>query len=297
MQNRSYRGRLAPSPTGFLHPGHLATFLKAASRSRERQGTLLYRMEDLDGARCRLQYDEACLEDLRPFMNWQEGPDIGGPFGPYRQSERLKSGIYHKYWKILRDKGFIYPSPHSRKEIRSHLRDGEDLDTGDILFPQELRRPAADALAFSDPGNTAFRFRVEPQTIEFTDLNLGCVTFQAGQDFGDFLIWSNQGYPSYEFAVVVDDHLMEITEVVRGQDLLLSTARQLLIYRALGWSPPDFYHCSLLRTGDGQRLSKRRGSCTLRSLQERGWTVPALKEACQGSQPNSALIEAISGDF
>lgn len=289
-----YRGRLAPSPTGYLHPGHLATFLKAHERCRERQGTLLYRMEDLDPSRCKPEYDAACLKDLKVFLDWDEGPEEGGPAGPYRQSERLRQGIYLQYWKKLRDGGFIYPCPYSRKQIQEFARStaaGRGIH-GEQIYPAGLRNPAEESLKYNEP-SMAFRFRVDDRMVSFFDVRLGELKYHAGRDFGDFLIWSADGYPSYEFAVVVDDHLMQITEVVRGEDLLLSTARQLLVYEALGWQPPDFYHCPLVRMPDGRRLSKRKGSTTLRGLMESGWSADKLIQAVRSEVPHRQLMESL----
>ncbi|MCB1139516.1 MAG: hypothetical protein KDK23_12200 [Leptospiraceae bacterium] len=293
-----YRGRLAPSPTGYLHPGHLSTFLTAWRRCRQADGILLYRMEDLDRSRCRPEFDRACLEDLALFLNWDEGPDSDGAMqrsGPYRQSERHERGLYLEYWKRLRDGGFIYPAPYSRSEIQKAARKtGVGPGThGEQIFPPILRHPTSEALEFEEPGNMAFRFRVPDRSILFDDVRLGRTGFHASRDFGDFLVWSPEGYPSYEFSVVVDDHLMRITEVVRGEDLLLSTARQLLVYEALDWQPPAFYHCALLRSRDGQRLSKRKGSTTLRGLLSAGWTVADLLNSLEeGFSP--ALLDSIS---
>lgn len=294
-----YRGRLAPSPTGYLHPGHLSTFLTAWRRCRQANGVLLYRMEDLDRSRCRPEYDRACLEDLALFLDWDEGPDRPGADrkpGPYRQSERHDQGLYLEYWKRLRDGGFIYPAPYSRSEIQvAAAETGVGRGShGEQIFPEILRQPPSSALEFEKPGKMAFRFRVPDASILFDDVRLGETGFHAGRDFGDFLVWSPEGYPSYEFAVVVDDHLMGITEVVRGEDLLLSTARQLLVYEALGWKPPAFYHCALLRSRDGRRLSKRKGSTTLRGLLSAGWSATELLNAMDEGFRNSALLDSIS---
>ena len=296
MKKTRYRGRLAPSPTGFLHPGHLSTFLMAARRSRENDGTLILRMEDLDRARCKKEYDDAALEDLSHFLTWDEGPDLGGPFQPYRQSQRFSENIYLEFWRRLRDGGWIYPCNYTRREIRArqselNLKAGP---TGEIPFPVQLRSDPAQSRDFDQPGRQAFRFRIPSEKVAFLDHYLGSLEYDAGQEFGDFLIWSVEGYPSYEFAVVVDDALMGITEVVRGQDLLLSTARQILIYRALQLSIPEFFHCPLLKDAKGERLAKRKGSATIRSLLQNGWSVHRISESCMADSPDPDLIQAIS---
>lgn len=265
----AYRGRLAPTPTGHFHIGHARTFWIAQQRAKDHAGTLVLRNEDLDRDRCKAQFVTAMLEDFRWLgLNWQEGPGIGGPYGPYEQSRRGE--YYLEVWKQLHATGSIYPSPHSRKELQSALlapHEGDD----EPIFPTELRPPIDEGRHAADPGDVNWRFRVpDGRLIEFVDACAGKFVRIAGVDFGDFLVWRKDGFPSYELAVVADDHAMAITEVVRGEDLLTSTARQLLLYEALGWTPPGFYHCSLVRDEHGQRLAKRSGALAIRSLRERG---------------------------
>jgi glutamyl-tRNA synthetase len=146
----------------------------------------------------------------------------------------------------------------------------------EVIFPAALR--PADWRPVAEPGAVNWRFRVpDGETIVFVDQRLGPQKFTAGQDFGDFIVWRRDGVPSYDLAVVADDHAMAITEVVRGEDLLLATAKQLLLYRALGWDSPAFYHCPLVRDGAGRRLAKRDGALSLRSLRQRGLTPEAVR--------------------
>jgi glutamyl-tRNA synthetase len=213
------------------------------------------------------------LDDLRWFgLHWQEGPDVGGPFAPYVQSDRCP--LYLASWHALATAGVIYPSPHSRKDIAAALvaphDDPQDVGDGEQIFPPALRPSQTFSLPAS-PGEVNWRFRVpDGEVIAFEDARHGRVERTAGIDFGDFLIWRKDGYPSYELAVVHDDHAMEITEVVRGEDLLTSTARQLLLYRALGWDPPTFCHCPLIRDEHGQRLAKRTDAVSLAMLRASG---------------------------
>jgi len=274
LSSTPYRGRIAPSPSGLLHRGHARTFWVAAERCRRQDGTLVFRMEDLDPRRSQDVFAEAALEDLAWLgLNWQEGPDRGGPHPPYRQSERAP--LYRTVWRQLLEQGMIYPSPHSRREIEA-LATVREADDGQWLFPSQLRQPGGDA---SGPGQQRWRFRVPDGTvIRLEDGIAGTVRYVAGEDFGDFAVWSPDGQASYELAVVVDDHAMAITEVVRGADLLKSTARQLLIYQALGWSPPWFAHCPLVLDAGGQRLSKTAGSEALRTLRKQGMTRNALAD-------------------
>ena len=271
MGNRPYRGRLAPTPTGLLHVGHARTFALAADRARRAAGTLVLRIEDLDAARCRPEFAAAALQDLRWLgLRWDEGPDIGGPFAPYVQSARL--GGFLGTWRRLHAAGIIYPCDKSRADVARALSAPHAEDDAEPIFPAELRpRPGA-GLDLDEPGPSNWRLRVpDGEVIAFDDALRGPQRFVAGRDFGDFLVWRKDGFPSYELAVVADDHAMGITEVVRGSDLLLSTARQLLLYRALGWSPPAWAHTPLVTGADGRRLAKRAGGLSIRELRQKGW--------------------------
>ncbi len=217
------------------------------------------------------------FEDLRWFgFRWDEGPDLGGPFVPYTQSERLE--LYHNAWRRVHATGLIYPSPHSRKDVQRALVAPHDDDDNEPIFPPALRPPPEEVCDAREPGGVNWRFRVpDGKAITFTDGRCGSVTRTAGMEFGDFLVWRKDGLPSYELAVVADDHAMQITEVVRGEDLLTSTARQLLLYEALGWPPPAFYHCELVRDEHGVRLAKRAAAVSLRTLREQGHTPDELR--------------------
>ena len=272
-----YRGRLAPTPSGHLHLGHARTFWIAQERARTRGGQLILRNEDLDRDRCKPEFVCDMIEDLRWFgFDWDEGPDVGGPFAPYSQSRRLPS--YLQTWQKLHRTGLIYPSAHSRKDVLAALTAPHD-DIDEPIFPPQLR-PAHDAgLAYTQPGEVNWRFRVpDGRTVVFHDGRLGEIHRKAGVDFGDFLVWRKDGFPSYELAVVADDHAMQISEVVRGEDLLTSTARQLLLYEALAWQPPEFYHCPLIRDDTGARLAKRAASLSLRSLRQQSRTPDEIRQ-------------------
>jgi len=262
--------------------GHAATFRIAWERARAAGGTLVYRTEDIDPDRCRADYADGAMEDLRWWgLDWDEGPDCGGPHAPYAQSARRH--LYREVFAELRERGLIYPSPHSRKEIADCRPKRSPVD-GDPVFPVQLRpgRAAYSRLADSQPVN--WRFRVpDGRALHFRDGRTGLKSFVAGRDFGDFIIWKKDGWPSYELAVVTDDHDMKITEVVRGEDLLLSTARQILIYEALLIRPPAWYHCPLVKDPEtGQRLSKTHKSLALRALREQGHPPGQLLENAAG---------------
>jgi glutamyl-tRNA synthetase len=261
----SYRGRLAPTPTGYLHLGHARTFWTAQERARAMGGALILRNDDLDHARCKPEFVRAMITDLRWFgLDWQEGPDIGGRFAPYNQSERF--GTYRAALKTLRERGVIYPCNCSRRDILSAARAPHAADDEEPIYPGTCR-----AKTIPDGSKFSWRFRVpDGEAVTFTDNHLGEQTFVAGTHFGDFVVWRNDDVPAYQLACVVDDSEMQITEVVRGADLLLSTARQLLLYRALNLKAPEFFHCSLMLDETGQRLAKRSESLSLRMFRERG---------------------------
>lgn len=277
-----YRGRLAPTPTGHLHLGHAHTFWIAYERAIQGTGHLILRVDDIDKARCRDEYTRDAIEDMQWFgIDWNEGPERDGGYGPYVQSERMH--FYLHAWKQLADVGAIYPSPHSRKDVETALSAPHAGENSEPVFPKELRPARGTWKIPEGPEGVNWRFRVrDGEIISFVDKNYGEVSFKAGVDFGDFLVWRRDGFPSYELACAVDDHAMLITEVVRGADLLLSTARQLLLYRTLGWATPDFYHCPLVRDGEGKRLAKRDYSLSLRVLREQGYKPEQLREGWMG---------------
>ena len=292
-----YRGRLAPSPTGLLHLGHARTFWTAQERCRAAGGVLVLRNEDLDRARCRAAFVEAMFEDLRWFgLVWQEGPDVGGPCSPYNQSERLER--YRTAFERLRTAGAVYPCTCSRRDIRNaltapHAGDEEPVYPGTCRPAPESEGRGTKAEGGSDArgrrvlasdspgrerGGPCWRFRVcDGEEVRFEDGGQGPQQFVAGKDFGDFVVWRPEGLPSYQLACVVDDAGMGITEVVRGADLLVSTARQLLLYRALGWEAPAFFHCPLVTDAAGRRLAKRHDAASLRVWRERGMAPEALR--------------------
>lgn len=266
-----YRGRLAPSPTGLLHLGHASTFLIADARARDASGTLILRNEDLDTQRSRPEFYRAMLEDLHWLgIRWQEGPDVGGPYGPCSQSER--SDHYLAAWRALRDRGFIYPCRCSRKDLAQAVSAPQENDDEGPNYPGTCRPlPGAIQKDYAALAGVNWRFRVpDGEAIDFDDGHFGRQQFVSGRDFGDFLVWRRDDVPAYQLACVVDDAAMRVTEVVRGADLLKSTARQILLYRALGLGPPKWYHGPLIGDSNGQRLAKRHDALSIRALREQG---------------------------
>jgi glutamyl/glutaminyl-tRNA synthetase len=274
-----YRGRIAPSPTGYLHLGHARTFLIAADRVRQFSGSLIFRNEDLDRERCRPEFVAAMFEDLRWLgISWDEGSDCGGVFAPYSQNDRREH--YLSVWRRLRDAGLIYPCTCSRKDLAASINAPNDLDD-EPIYPGKCRT-RTDHKQYETPAGVNWRFRVpDGEEIAFVDRHLRSQQYTAGRDFGDFVIWRRDDFPAYQLAVVTDDHAMKISEVVRGADLLKSTARQLLLYRAMDWEAPQFYHCDLMRDENGMRLAKRHDALSIRKLRESGWTPEAIRaRAC-----------------
>jgi len=292
IRDSQYRGRLAPSPTGYLHLGHARTFWVAQERARLHGGTLVLRNEDIDALRFKLEFVSAMIEDLRWFgFDWQEGPDCGGMFGPYNQSERMN--FHRDALEKLRNGGFLYPCTCSRKDIASAARAPHAADDDEPIYPGTCRlRPGNPKSTIQNP-KFNWRFRVpDGETISFVDGQFGPQQFVAGSDFGDFVVWRHDDVPAYQLACVVDDAALEITEVVRGADLLKSTARQLLLYRALGLTQPRFFHCPLMADENGVRLAKRHDALSLRALRAQGKCPEELRSAWSSADFSAPLFGA-----
>jgi len=260
-----YVGRLAPSPTGLLHLGHAATFWTAYERAQAAGGTLLLRNEDLDPQRSKQEYVDAMLEDLA----W-----LGIGWKPPMLSQSARLAAYRTAFDRLLAAGAVYPCTCSRRELAAMTQAPHD-DDDEPVYTGRCRPPVGTVAEF-DP-NANYRFRVpDGEAVGFVDGNFGPQSYTAGRDFGDFLVWRRplgareRGLPSYQLACVVDDAFMGITEVVRGADLQRSTARQILLQRALGLPPVAYFHTALLRDEAGVRLAKRHDALAIRTLRERG---------------------------
>jgi len=256
-------GRLAPSPTGVLHLGNARTFLWTWLDVRARGGTLLLRIEDIDGPRVRPDAIQATFEDLE----WL-GLDWDGPVT--RQSDRLAA--YEEHVEALLDRGLAYPCVCTRKEVEDASSAPHEEWMDGAPYPGTCRgRFGTSAAAREESGREpAVRFRVDVDRVPFEDRFRGA---EEGRIAGDFVIQKRDRGPAYQLAVVVDDHLQGVTDVVRGDDLVASTPRQLLLYRALGFGAPSFAHLPLVVGPDGRRLAKRHGDTSLRHLRERGYTA------------------------
>ncbi len=267
-----YLGRLAPSPTGYLHVGHARTFWTAAERARAAGGRLLLRSDDLDRARCRPEFVEAMQEDLRWVgIDWENG----------LISQLARVDRHRLALEQLHTAGLIFPCTRSRRDVQEAA--GAPHETGGIedepIYPRAFR-PAPDAPLppLGRPVTVNWRFRVpDDEPMHFMDLAAGEQQAVAGRDFGDFLVWRKDDTPSYQLATTVDDAELGITEVVRGADLIRSTFRQLLLFRALGWQPPRYFHAPLMLDERGRRLAKRHDSLALRTLRARGESPASVR--------------------
>jgi glutamyl-tRNA synthetase len=274
---RSPRGRYAPSPTGELHLGNGCSALLAWLSIRSRGGSFVMRMEDLDRNRVREGLAERILEDLSWLgIDWDEGPDRGGPCAPYEQSGREQ--LYRSAFESLLADGRIYPCFCSRRDIA--VAASAPQEPGDELrYPGSCRDldPGDCRRKIEEGARHAWRLKVdEGERPQFTDLVYGDWGGTMKKAPGDFVISRADGVPAYQLAVVVDDAAMGVDEVVRGDDLLASTGRQLLLYGALELTPPLFGHHPLLLGPDGVRLSKRHEGTTLRELRDRGLTAERI---------------------
>ena len=262
----TYRGRLAPSPTGLLHLGHARTFWFAAERARAARGTLVLRNDDLDAVRFRLDFVDAMLEDLRWLgFKWEE-PMI---------SQSSRRARYRAALERLHATKLIFPCTHSRRDVLEAAGAPHEGGADDEpIYPPQFRPSAAAPLPqLGEKISVNWRLRVpDGEPLAFHDWEFGEQRAVAGRDFGDFLVWRKDDTPSYQLACVVDDAELGITEVVRGADLIKSTFRQLLLFRALGWAAPDFFHCPLMNDDRGERLAKRHDALALRTLRAQGVT-------------------------
>jgi len=289
------RVRFAPSPTGYVHVGNARTALFNWLFARHQRGVLVLRIEDTDEERSKEEYEKQLIEDLRWFgLDWDEGPDKGGPFGPYRQSERR--AIYTEYAERLLKQGDAYYCFCSAEQLEAERQ--EALKAGRQprysgrcrkLAPEEAaRRKAA-----GEPA--AIRLKIQASAFSWNDLVHGPTSFSSDV-IGDPILVRSEGTPAYNYAVVIDDHLMEISHVIRGDDHISNTPRQLALYGALGWTPPEFAHLSTILGSDRTRLSKRHGATSIESFRQMGILPEALRNylALLGWSPADGKTEILS---
>jgi glutamyl-tRNA synthetase len=265
------RGRYAPSPTGALHVGNARTALLAWLQIRALGGRFVMRIEDLDRARNVRGGTAALLEDLRWLgLDWDEGPDLGGPCGPYTQCDR--EAVYEEAIAELARQGRVFDCTCSRGEIAAAASAPHGPSDDGPRYPGTCRSLGAEAVAArrASGRKPALRLVAEPGTTIFDDGILGPVSLDTAATVGDFVIRRADGVHAYQLAVAVDDGLMGMTHVLRGDDLVTSTPRQLAILAALGLPAPRYFHVPLVVGEDGLRLSKRKGDINLAWLREHG---------------------------
>lgn len=274
---RPYRGRFAPSPSGWLHLGNARTALVAWLRARASGGSFIMRVEDLDGPRTRPEAVLGNLDELRWLgLDWDEGPDVGGPHAPYLQSQRTH--LYEAALARLQAAGRTFDCYLSRKDLAEVASAPHGPEAhGNAYGPAERRANERLAPAKRAAGRPAsVRFAVPTRVVRFQDALAGPQAVAVHETLGDFVVRRADGLFAYQLAVVVDDAAMGITEVVRGADLVESTAAQLLLYEALELNPPTFAHVPLMLDASGERLAKRRGAETLFELRASGAQPEAL---------------------
>jgi len=286
---RAGRGRFAPTPSGDLHLGGARTALVAWRMARAGGGAFVMRVEDLDRPRAVVGAERRILDDLRWLgVDWDEGPDLGGPHAPYRQSERVAS--YQAALDRLVAAGRAFPCFCSRADVARAARAPHAGDDGP-RYPGTCRAlDAAEVAARSAGRAPSFRLRVDPGVIAWSDGLHGTRGDSVHDTCGDFVLKRADGIFAYQLAVVIDDAAMQITEVVRGDDLLDSTARQLLLYQALALRAPRFVHVPLVVGPDHARLAKRHGAISVRQLRERGVAAARILERLELDRPGSAPL-------
>jgi glutamyl-tRNA synthetase len=285
MTHAGLRGRYAPSPTGALHLGNLRTALLAWLFARVAGGSFILRMEDLDRPRVRAGAATQLLRDLRWLgLDWDEGPDVGGPLGPYAQGQR--EALYAAELGRLQARGLLYPCYCTRAELARVASAPQAPVDESPRYPGTCRELSArERQAYEAAGRRpALRFRAPEETIVFTDWVAGPVVESVAQTVGDFVVRRSDGVVAYQLAVVVDDALMGVTQVVRGTDLLSSTARQLALFDALGYvRPAQHAHVPLVVDAAGERLAKRDAGAGIVALGTRGWAVEQVVGALAAS--------------
>ena len=277
IDNDVVRTRMAPSPTGELHIGGLRTLLYDYALAKKNNGQFILRIEDTDQKRLVLGSQERILQVIKDYgLSWDEGPDIGGSYGPYVQTERLE--IYQKYIKELLDKGLAYRcfcTEDRLTKMRETQKANKQVPRYDQhclhLTPEEIQKNLDNKIPYT------IRMTIpRNQTIIFEDLIRGKIKFNTN-DIDDQVLIKSNGVPTYHFAVVVDDHLMKITHVFRGEEWLTSAPKHLLLYQYFGWEPPLFAHLTVLLNPDGKgKLSKRTGSTHARAFLDEGYLPEAM---------------------
>jgi nondiscriminating glutamyl-tRNA synthetase len=274
MPDLNPRVRFAPSPTGMLHVGNARTALYNWLFARHNGGEFVLRIEDTDVERSEVRYETQLIEDLRWLgLDWQEGPQIGGPYAPYRQSERL--GIYSEHTEQLLKEGKAYRCFCTAEELEQERHLALSQQRTQVYSGKCRTLSEAESMARAAAEPFAVRLAVPDAPLRFHDIVRGDVEFLS-EAVGDFILVRSSGIPVYNYVVSVDDALMKITHVIRGDDHISNTPRQVAIYQAFGWSLPQFAHLSTILGSDRERLSKRHGATSVASFREMGILPQAL---------------------
>lgn len=270
------RGRLAPSPTGYMHLGNIWSFLLCWLHVRRCEGRLVLRMEDIDPDRSRPEFEVGIMRDLQWLgIDWDEGPDTGGPYAPYRQSERLA-----RYQQVLDEfarRGFVYPCYCTRKELRA-MASAPHKDDQTPVYPGLCLHLSPEERAEKEKSGRkpALRLQCDADAMPFSDLVLGDICMDLTECGGDFPLRRSDGVFAYQLAVVVDDIDQRITHIVRGDDILDSTPRQLLLYKRMEATPPVYAHVPLIFDYEGERLAKRHKHYEIRAFRDNGVAPEAI---------------------
>ncbi|MFO0914028.1 MAG: tRNA glutamyl-Q(34) synthetase GluQRS [Pirellulales bacterium] len=271
---RAVTGRLAPSPTGAQHFGNARTFLLAWLSLRSQQGRVILRIEDIDSPRVKPWAQQQAIDDLRWLgLDWDEGPDVGGPHAPYVQTERR--ALYEDALRTLQLADGVYPCVCSRSDVAAAASAPHEGGEGPI-YPRTCQAHTAATAEQLGGQPYAWRLRTDDRLLSWNDLVQGGQSGHVASELGDFIVAKADGSPAYQLAVVVDDHAMGITEVVRGSDLMPSTLRQLFLFDQWGWEPPRYGHVPLVVGPDGRRLAKRHGDTRLSTLRAAGGSAERL---------------------
>ena len=289
--------RFAPSPTGYVHVGNARTALFNWLFARHHQGDFVLRIEDTDVERSEARYETQLIADLRWFgLDWDEGPDIGGAFAPYRQSERRE--IYRQHAITLIDRGLAYFCFCTPEELEAEREAALKAGRQPKYSGRCRARPREESARKVAEGQPAsVRLKISEGEFAWDDLVHGPTRFSSDV-IGDFIVLRSEGNPAYNFAVVVDDAAMKITHVIRGDDHISNTPRQLAVYQAFGWEPPRFAHLSTILGPDRTRLSKRHGATSLENFREMGILPEALRNylALLGWSASDGVSEIFSLD-
>lgn len=296
------RVRIAPSPSGNLHIGTARTALFNYLFAKKHNGKFILRIEDTDAERSSNEYIKNIFDSLKALgLSWDEGPDVGGPYAPYSQSERFD--IYPKYAQELLEKGFAYECFCTPEELEAEKAKSQELKIAPVYSGKCKNLSEAEKEALRAEGRKpAIRFSVEAKELIFNDLVKGDLKFDTGLT-GDFVIMKSNGTPTYNFAVVIDDMLMKITHILRGEDHISNTPKQILIYEALGVEVPKFGHLGMILAPDRSKLSKRHGATGVSEFVEKGYLIDALVNfvALLGWSPSDGVeiktMDEIAQDF